>query len=403
MDSYGSHCTEPTDQSGRFRKPQVTFFVTLFSTILVVCGKVNFTNLSRYSRLNEKTYRRHFGAEFDFTWFNVELVKLAARTEQALLLVMDSSFIAKSGKATEGIDWYWNGCNSRVEKGLEISLVSVVDVEAKTAYALSAQQTLAQADIPCEITRMDQYLYHLEAVRPHLPHQVRYLAVDGAYAKANFVGGAVECQLDVVSKLRGDANLRYLYTGEQKTRGRPRKYDGKVDFTDLSRFTCIKALQPNVDLYTQRVWHVSLKREIRVVYLLDRRVPTRVRTCLLFSTDVEQDPTQIVQFYRLRFQIEFIFRDAKQFAGLEDCQARDLTKLEFHFNASLTALNLAKVEANHQHLGQERVPFSMTSVKRRALNQHLLNLFIATFDLEPTLIKSHPNYSTLCNYGIIAA
>ena len=109
--------------------------MTLFSTILVVCGKVNFTNLSRYSELNEKTYRRHFRADFDFTSFNVELVKLTREREQALLLVMDCSFIAKSGKATEGLDWYWNGCNSRVEKGLEMSLVGVVDVETETAYA----------------------------------------------------------------------------------------------------------------------------------------------------------------------------------------------------------------------------------------------------------------------------
>ncbi|PSB14149.1 transposase, partial [Phormidesmis priestleyi ULC007] len=36
-------------------------------------------------------------------------------------------------------------------------------------------------------------------------------------------------------------------------------------------------------------------------------------------------------------------------------------------------------------------------------NQHLLERFIATLDLEPTLIKSHPNYPTLCDYGIIAA
>ena len=77
---------------------------------------------------------------------------------------------------------------------------------------------------------------------------------------------------------------------------------------------------------TARVWHVSLKREIRVVYLVDRRAPSRVRTCLLFSTDVEQDPKQIVQFYKLRFGIEFIFRDAKQFTGLSDCQARDVLK-----------------------------------------------------------------------------
>ena len=378
--------------------------MTLFSTILVVCGKVNFTNLSRYSHFHEKTYRRHFKAAFDFTAFNVELVCLAqgSSSAQPLLLVMDGSFIAKSGKKTEGIDWYWNGCASRAEKGLEISLIGVVDIATETAYAVSAQQTLAQTEIPSDITRLDQYLYHLEAVRPHLPAQVRYLAVDGAYAKATFVRGVVEAQLDVISKLRFDANLRYLYTGEQQKRGRPRKYDGKVSFTDLSRFTTLEAGQPNVDLYTQRVWHVSLKREIRVVYLIDRRSPHRVGTCLLFSTDVNQDPQQIVQFYKLRFQIEFLFRDAKQFAGLEDCQARDLVKTEFHFNASLTALNLAKVEAQQPHLGQERLPFSMASAKRRALNQHLLDRFIENLDLEPTSIKSHPNYSTLCNYGIIA-
>ena len=44
---------------------------------------------------------------------------------------------------------------------------------------------------------------------------------------------------------------------------------------------------------------------------------------LLFSTDIEQDPKEIYQFYKLRFQVEFIFRDAKQFTGLADCQARD--------------------------------------------------------------------------------
>ncbi len=177
----------------------------------------------------------------------------------------------------------------------------------------------------------------------------------------------------MISNLRFDANLRYLYTGEQKPRGRPRKYDGKVSFADLSRFTFLETVQQNVDLYTQRVWHVSLKSEIRIVYLIDHRSPHRVGTCLLFITDVDPDPPQILQFYKLRFQIEFLFRDAKQFAGLEDCQARDLIKTEFHVNASLTALNLAKVEANQQRLGQKRVPFSMASLKRRALNQHLLD------------------------------
>ena len=367
-----------------------------------MCGKVNFANLSRYSDLNERTYRRQYQQEFEFAAFNRVLAQGASSDGAEQLGVMDCSFVAKSGKATFGLDSFWNGCASRVETGLEVSVVGVVDVETQQCYALSAQQTYAQSSLP-EFSRMEQYLYHLDCVRPHLPPPVRFLAVDGAYAKAGFVSGVVALKLQVISKLRCDANLWFLYTGVQKRRGRPRKYEGKVDLTDLSRLTLVETVQPDVALYTAVVWHISLKRTIRVVYLLDRRHATRVRTCLLFSTDIEQDPMQIYHYYKLRFQIEFVFRDAKQFTGLEDCQARDAQKLEFHFNASLTALDLAKLEAIQQHSASQPFVFSMASVKRRALNQHLLERFIANLDLEPSRIKSHPNYSNLCDYGIIAA
>ena len=40
---------------------------------------------------------------------------------------------------------------------------------------------------------------------------------------------------------------------------------------------------------------------------------------------------------------KFCFRDSKQFTGLNDCQARDLRKLDFAFNASLASVNAAKV------------------------------------------------------------
>jgi len=171
------------------------------------------------------------------------------RSGGALLAVMDCSFVHKSGKATFGLDAFWNGCANRVETGLEVSVVGVVDVETEQGYALSAEQTYAQASIP-ECSRMDQYLYHLECVRPSLPPEVHYLTVDGAYAKASFVSGAVDLKLHVMSKLRRDANLQFLYTGVQKRRGRPRQYAGKVDLNDVSRFTFVETVQPNLDLYT---------------------------------------------------------------------------------------------------------------------------------------------------------
>jgi hypothetical protein len=394
-----------TTESGRFGKSQTKFLVTLLSTILFMCGKVNFTNLSRYSELSERTYRRQYQQEVEFVTLNraiIEQARQSTASKGALLAVTDCSFMSKSGKATFGVDRFWNGTASRVESGLEISLVAVVDVETETGYALSVEQTYAQSSLT-GISRMEQYFYHLDCVRSDLPSEVKYLVVDSAYAKAGFVSGAVGLELHVISKLRRDANLQFLYTGVQKSRGRPRKYAGKVDLSDLSRFSWVKSLQPGVELYTAVVFHLSLKRAIRVVYLVDRRHPTRVRTCLLFSTDLEQDPVQIYHYYKLRFQIEFIFRDAKQFTGLEDCQARDAQKLAFHFNASLTAFNLAKLDALSQHSGQEPFVFSLASVKRRMLNQHLLERFICNLDLEPSQIKSHPNYSNLCNYGVIAA
>lgn len=221
-DSYGSHCTKPTDASGRFRKPQAKFLVTLFSTILIVCGRVNFTHLSRYSNLSERTYRRQFEQRFDFTRFNAALVRLASENPSEWLAVMDCSFVAKSGKATFGIDRFWNGCASRVETGLEVSVVAVVNVETRVSYALSAHQTFAQGMLP-SFTRLDPYLHQLDCVQFQLPSTVRYLAVDGAYAKAAFVSGAIELKLPVISKLRCDANLRYLHTGPQKPQGRKRK------------------------------------------------------------------------------------------------------------------------------------------------------------------------------------
>jgi hypothetical protein len=90
--------------------------------------------------------------------------------------------------------------------------------------------------------------------------------------------------------------------------------------------------------------------------------------------------------------------------GLADCQARSPQALDSHVNASLTALALAQAALQSTQANKaESLRFSIASVKRQALNEHLLDLFTAMFDLEPTLIKSHPNSQTLLNYGTIAA
>jgi Transposase DDE domain len=387
---------------GKVRKPELTALTALFTAILTVCGNVNFMNLSRYSHRHEKTYRRQFKKGVKAGEFNGAFVEIEIPVEHEVISLLDTSFSPKSGKKTFGLDRFYNGSHGRVERGLEISLLAVLDTVTENAYALHAQQTDSQSQYPL-MTRTEQYLMQVQENRQNLPERVRYLAVDSAYANAPFIEGVLAQNLDIISKLRHNANLHYVFEGSQKRKGAPRKYDGKVDFSDLSRFTRLEDVESGMELYTLVVWHRTWKRKIRLAVLVHRREGKPPQDILLFSTDLNLSGKKILKFYQLRFQIEFLFRDAKQFTGLSDCQSRDELSLNFHFNTSFMALNLAKRDARLQQSGTESFVFSMNNVKRRALNDHLLETFIDQLDLSPTLIKSHPNFQNLRDYGVIAA
>ena len=124
-----------------------------------------------------------------------------------------------------------------------------------------------------------------------------------------------------------------------------------------------------------------------------------LRIALLFSTDLSLDAKTLVRYYKARFQIEFLFRDAKQFLGLNHCQARCSQALHFHFNASMTALNLFKLEDRYR--GSKVI--SISSWKIRKANAHLLERFSSYLGLDFSHIKSRPDFEQLCNYGAIAA
>jgi Transposase DDE domain len=370
--------------------------LTLFPTLLCVVGKANFTNLSRYSGLSDRTYRRHFSQFFDFGRFNQAAQTLASGENSEVIAVTDCTFVGKSGRLTYGLDWFYNGSASRPERGLEWSVIAVVDIAQNTGYTLSAEQTpptnrtkvvtpspsvsdsadseagaatdgvicasavepypaaleaqpskpkprvttaqveAARAELsqlpdrsacPLETTRIDFYLAQLTKIRHLLPGALKYLVADGFYAKFKFVEGVMAQNLHLIGKLRVDADLQYLFTGPQNPRGAPRKYAGKVQFNDLNNLEHVGPLEDNAELYTAIVWHRSLKRQIRIALIVNTQKSGKTGYALLFSTDLGLDARKIVQYYRARFQIEFIFRDAKQFMGLCDAQTRDQKRL----------------------------------------------------------------------------
>ena len=176
---------------------------------------------------------------------------------------------------------------------------------------------------------MDFYRQQLREQRHRLPPQVTYHCVDGYFAKKKYLDDAVRLNLHPITKLRCDADCRFLYSGPYpKRRGARRKYDGKVNFQDLRRFASLGTLAEadHLHLYTSVVWHVTLQRKLRLVVVVNRKTPATPRYIVLASTALALDGHKLVELYGARFQIEFLFRDSKQLTGLSDCQARALKR-----------------------------------------------------------------------------
>lgn len=158
-------------------------------------------------------------------------------------------------------------------------------------------------------------------------------------------------------------------------------------------------------MYTAVVFHVSQRAHDSTGLSTQSQQSEKAPECPCCSRRfVEQDPTEIYKLYTLRFQTEFLFRPGQAVYRASRLPSSRLPQgASFISMPALRPDGLAKVEAIEQHSGNCEFIFSMASVKRRALNDHRLFCFISNLDLSPSLIKSHPNYEKLRNYGMIAA
>lgn len=382
------------------KRPQAKFMVSLLAVLMVFQGKANFRNLSRYCALHEKSLSRGYRRSFDFVAFNRALLHHELPSDTAYIAAIDASFMRKSGKHTEGLGWFYHSQSDRAEQGLELSLVCVIDVQANTAYSLDARQTLAAQDG----TRVDTYGRQIQGLSSRLKGMgIRHLAADSYYSKRKFVAAVCGEALDLIGKLRVDAQLVWPYTGPYAGRGRPRKYAGNVDLqADLERFDAHGTLDDGVQVYSQVVWVRAFKRQVKVV-LLRRGVAGKVGHALLFSTDLTLDAQQIIAWYKARFQIEFLFRDGKQFTGLMDCQARCKEAIHTHINASLTTLNLIKLEDRRNKGTNRPTVISIASWRRKKCNENLMDRLFERLGLDRSCEKVAQIYNEFSDYGAIAA
>jgi len=209
---------------------------------------------------------------------------------------------------------------------------------------------------------------------------------------------------EMIGRLRDDADLCYLFKGQQSAgRGRPRKYAGKIDVKNIDKRRIPKVYEDKeCKIYEAVVYSKGLKRKIKLAYV-EHTTNGKMIIKLYFSTDLERLAVKVLKYYRLRYQMEYIFRDAKQQVGLAHCQARSKNKLHFHFNASLTAVSIAKIIARNKLKNNQRMPVSIADVKMEFQNRNLIQRIFSIYGLSPKLIKINKQYRQLLNFGKIAA
>ncbi len=383
-------------------KPRRQFITHILMLFLSVRHRINFLQLARHSdQYAENTMRLHFENYFDFATMNQHLIQQHGSGHYVLAL--DASYLPKSGKATPGVDKYWSGTAGQALWGLEVSVLSAIDIDHRMAWHLDAVQTPAKAERTTkDISLLDHYAQVVIWQAAASQSLSAYLSVDAYFAKGSFINRILQqTNLHIISLLRQDARLRYRYNGPQGAgRGRPRQYAGPIDFTqpDFDQFT-LSYQDAELRIYSAVVNCPFLKRDIKLAYtqyLNEAGLPTHYK--LYFSTDLNLSAWVVVKYYRLRYQQEFLLRDAKQFTGLSDCQARSLNKLDYHLNTALSAVNVAKVEQ-----GVSQQPFSMASVKTLYHNRLLLDRFFTILPEGTKLTKNDPQVRQLYHFGCRAA
>jgi len=356
--------------------------------MLSMSGRVTMLGLSRWAGKggSYRTVQRFFNAaiywpKVFFRFFMRHL--FLPGTEY--FLVGDESVVTKSGKETHGLDHFFSGLLNKVVKGIAIFSLSLVSVEERRSYPLGVEQVIhtqaeklaakerkqkrskkdkvapkkkrgrpkgsrnrdkTQVELTPELKRIQKMLKEqLEMLRNWVT--IRYLALDGHFGNNNAVQMVRQCGLHLISKLRYDAALHFVYDGKQKRRGPRKKYGQKINYRQIKEQYLVESnVKDDIQtcIYQAHMLHHEFARALNVVVITKTNLKTGAFANVnLFSSDLDLSYETIIDYYSLRFQIEFNFRDAKQFWGLEDFMNIKEVPVTNAINLSLFMVNLSQV------------------------------------------------------------
>lgn len=378
-------------------KPVHKFISEMMPLWWSITGRYNFTNLSRFGRYNEKSIRNGFERGFNWFEFNMQLLKL--NEADRYIIGFDTTHLRKSGHKTPGIGYFWSGNEKRMQHGLEVGCLAAIDIKKQGAFSLEAIQTPSNRHKKNKINLVSHFVQIFQERSAKLLSISKHLVVDGYFMKKKFILPLCNLGFEVITKMRKDAYLQYLYKGNQKL-GRPKKYSGKVDFHTIDKkYFKLFLVKEGCEFYWGNLFCRRLKQVVKIVYVYHAK---KKEYEILLCTDLMLEPRKIAFYYSQRFQIEFLIREAKQNAGLEHCQARSLRKYAFHFNMSFSSVTVARTVFQQQSNASFQ-PFSMQNIKRLYYNHQLIERLFTHLGIDSKNMKSKKSFHECLNFGQIAA
>ena len=304
--------------------------------------------------------------------------------QDTYLLAGDECVITKAGEKTHGLDYFFSSLLKKTVPGLSFFTLALLSVKQRRSYPVCMEQTVRTAEekaasqakkkakkakpespkrkcgrpkgshnknkaevvLNPELQRIQKMLQTFLITLQGTMH-VTYLVLDGHFGNHPAWHMVRQCQLHLISKLRSDAALFFSYTGLSPKRGPRPRLGERVDVRKIPEVYLKETkVEDGIETrtYQMQLLHREFPEPLNVVILLKTNLETKAWAhVILFSSDLDLSYDKLIDFYSLRFQIEFTFRDAKQFWGLEDFMNVSQTAVTNAANLSLFMVDVSQL------------------------------------------------------------
>ncbi|GAB4497633.1 MAG: hypothetical protein OHK0052_09590 [Anaerolineales bacterium] len=330
--------------------------------MLVISGRITMLGLSRWADKggSYRTIQRWYHTKLPWESLHWLFFVGCLLQKHEYIIAGDEVVVGKAGTETHGLDRFFSGLQKQVIPGLSFFVFSLVDVEEEHSYPLEMNQIVKSAEekaaskakkearqskksaekrkvgrpkgsknkVKSDKVELNPELLRIEKSLKSLLGTIgkvlslTYVVLDGHFGNYPSAFMVRNSNLHLISKMRSDVALYPPFEGKYAGVGRPAKYGKKLDIRKLNQ-KYLKASSTKgslrTDIYQGTFYNKEFAFALNVVIILKTNLLTNAQAhVVLFSTDLQQDFEKIIKFYSLRFQIEFNFRDAKQYWGLED-------------------------------------------------------------------------------------